>query len=387
MPAIVGAIVAKAHAEDPRMAASLLRMHFHDCFVQGCDASVLLDADGSGRFTTEKRSNPNKDSLRGFEVIDEIKDALEHACPHVVSCADIVAVAARDSVVLVCIACSTLLITLYICIYIIYMQIHNVFAPMMHVDGRTRVGGAVGEEGLTDGEPERVEQPDPGAERLAADHHQQVREPGPGRGGPGGAVGRSHHWGLPVRELPAAAVRAEQQRAGGPDAEPGVRGGAPGPVPAVGGRPEPVRARSGDPVSVRQPVLPQHPGNERAAQLRRDPAHAGAPDHGARPPVRRRPGLLLRAVRQVHGQDGQHLAADRTSRRDQEKLQDGQPLLSSGRIGGGGRASSISAVARSLLLASCFIFLVLPLVKMCAETDYNCVSIAVFLKVLLLFSS
>jgi peroxidase len=100
MQAIVGAIVAKAHAEDPRMAASLLRMHFHDCFVQGCDASVLLDADGSGRFVTEKRSNPNKDSLRGFEVIDEIKAAVEHACPHVVSCADIVAVAARDSVVL-----------------------------------------------------------------------------------------------------------------------------------------------------------------------------------------------------------------------------------------------------------------------------------------------
>jgi peroxidase len=101
MQAIVGSIVAKAHAEDPRMAASLLRLHFHDCFVQGCDASVLLDADGSGRFVTEKRSNPNKDSIRGFEVIDEIKAALEHACPHTVSCADIVAVAARDSVVLV----------------------------------------------------------------------------------------------------------------------------------------------------------------------------------------------------------------------------------------------------------------------------------------------
>ncbi|GJN27637.1 hypothetical protein PR202_gb15677 [Eleusine coracana subsp. coracana] len=100
MHAIIGAIVAREHAKDPRMAASLLRMHFHDCFVQGCDASVLLDADGSGRFTTEKRSNPNRDSLRGFEVIDEIKAALEHACPHTVSCADIVAVVARDSTVL-----------------------------------------------------------------------------------------------------------------------------------------------------------------------------------------------------------------------------------------------------------------------------------------------
>ncbi|KAJ4821653.1 Peroxidase [Rhynchospora pubera] len=97
-PAIVKSIVEKAYAKDPRMAASLLRLHFHDCFVKGCDASVLLDT--SGTMVSEKRSNPNKDSLRGFEVIDEIKYALENECPQTVSCADIVALAARDSTVL-----------------------------------------------------------------------------------------------------------------------------------------------------------------------------------------------------------------------------------------------------------------------------------------------
>ncbi|CAD6260892.1 unnamed protein product [Miscanthus lutarioriparius] len=39
MQAIVGSIVAKSHAEDPRMAASLLRLHFHDCF---CTRSGVL---------------------------------------------------------------------------------------------------------------------------------------------------------------------------------------------------------------------------------------------------------------------------------------------------------------------------------------------------------
>ncbi|MCP8971448.1 hypothetical protein NK662_23355, partial [Ectobacillus sp. SYSU M60031] len=98
---IVQEEVSKAVSGNPGMAAGLVRLHFHDCFVRGCDASVLLDADGSGRFATEKRSNPNRDSLRGYEVIDEIKAALEAACPGTVSCADILALAARDSTVLV----------------------------------------------------------------------------------------------------------------------------------------------------------------------------------------------------------------------------------------------------------------------------------------------
>ncbi|CAN6909401.1 unnamed protein product [Brassica oleracea] len=95
---IVQSIVAKAFAQDPRMPASLLRLHFHDCFVKGCDASILLD--NSGTIISEKRSNPNRNSARGFEVIEEIKHALEQECPETVSCADILALAARDSTVI-----------------------------------------------------------------------------------------------------------------------------------------------------------------------------------------------------------------------------------------------------------------------------------------------
>ncbi|GLJ21982.1 hypothetical protein SUGI_0411720 [Cryptomeria japonica] len=87
-----------AVAKEARMAASILRLHFHDCFVQGCDASLLLD--DTPTFTGEKTANPNRNSIRGLEVIDGIKEKLESACPGIVSCADILAVAARDAVIL-----------------------------------------------------------------------------------------------------------------------------------------------------------------------------------------------------------------------------------------------------------------------------------------------
>ncbi|OVA06198.1 Plant peroxidase [Macleaya cordata] len=95
---IVKSVVAKAVAKETRMAASLLRLHFHDCFVKGCDASLLLDSNGN--IISEKQSNPNRNSARGFNVIDDIKSALEKECQQTVSCADILALAARDSTVL-----------------------------------------------------------------------------------------------------------------------------------------------------------------------------------------------------------------------------------------------------------------------------------------------
>ncbi|XP_020533787.2 LOW QUALITY PROTEIN: peroxidase 27 [Jatropha curcas] len=96
---IVHNVVQKFISSDPTLAAPLLRMHFHDCFVRGCDGSVLLNSTSTNQ--AEKDAIPNQ-TLRGFNVIDaiksEIENLIENNCTGVVSCADILALAARDSV-------------------------------------------------------------------------------------------------------------------------------------------------------------------------------------------------------------------------------------------------------------------------------------------------
>ncbi|KAJ4724116.1 Peroxidase [Melia azedarach] len=89
---IVRGVVQPARDNDARLGAKIIRVHFHDCFVNGCDASLLLDdADG---VQSEKSAVPNQ-STDGYNVIDNIKTALENVCPGVVSCADILAIASQ----------------------------------------------------------------------------------------------------------------------------------------------------------------------------------------------------------------------------------------------------------------------------------------------------
>ncbi|KAM3706299.1 hypothetical protein ACJW31_03G142600 [Castanea mollissima] len=95
---IVADVVDNAISEDRGLAAALIRVFFHDCFVNGCDASILLDSTPSGE-PVEKESPANGKTIRGLEIIDEIKDQIEEQCPETVSCADILAFATRDAVV------------------------------------------------------------------------------------------------------------------------------------------------------------------------------------------------------------------------------------------------------------------------------------------------
>ncbi|KAK9031944.1 hypothetical protein V6N11_056229 [Hibiscus sabdariffa] len=94
---IVEAVVRKRFDTDKSITAALLRMHFHDCFVRGCDASILIDSTGQNQ--SEKVAGPNL-TVRGYDLIDQAKNALESVCPSKVSCADVITLATRDSVFL-----------------------------------------------------------------------------------------------------------------------------------------------------------------------------------------------------------------------------------------------------------------------------------------------
>ncbi|KAL1555550.1 peroxidase [Salvia divinorum] len=95
LESIVNQTTARFISRAPSLAPALLRMHFHDCFVEGCDGSILLNSTSNN--TAERDAFPNL-SLRGFQVVDAVKAEVEKQCPLTVSCADILALVARDAV-------------------------------------------------------------------------------------------------------------------------------------------------------------------------------------------------------------------------------------------------------------------------------------------------
>ncbi|XP_010460184.1 PREDICTED: peroxidase 6 [Camelina sativa] len=93
-------IVTDKQIAAPTTAAGTLRLFFHDCMVDGCDASILVAS--TPRKTSERDADINR-SLPGdaFEVITRVKTALELKCPNVVSCSDILVGATRSLITMV----------------------------------------------------------------------------------------------------------------------------------------------------------------------------------------------------------------------------------------------------------------------------------------------
>jgi len=97
LPYIVESLVEEAFSKDAGIAPALIRILFHDCFPQGCDASVLLNGTATG---SELLELPNT-TLRptALKLIDDIRAAAHAACGPIVSCADIISLATRDALV------------------------------------------------------------------------------------------------------------------------------------------------------------------------------------------------------------------------------------------------------------------------------------------------
>ncbi|XP_027332460.1 peroxidase 45-like [Abrus precatorius] len=97
---IVRSTVEKKYHQTPVTAPATLRLFFHDCFVRGCDASVML----ASRNNSAEKDNPINLSLAGdgFDTVIKAKNAVDSVpgCQNKVSCADILAMATRDVIAL-----------------------------------------------------------------------------------------------------------------------------------------------------------------------------------------------------------------------------------------------------------------------------------------------
>ncbi|CAM0958201.1 unnamed protein product [Alopecurus aequalis] len=83
---------------DKTVAPGLVRLLFHDCFVRGCDGSVLLVSTPTNIAGQTEKDSPRNDNLRGLDLIQKIRDAILTMSGGVnISCADAIVFAAREA--------------------------------------------------------------------------------------------------------------------------------------------------------------------------------------------------------------------------------------------------------------------------------------------------
>ncbi|XBI96943.1 hypothetical protein VPH35_033158 [Triticum aestivum] len=100
---IVRTAVEEAFRDDVAIAAGLLRIFMSDCFVYGCDASLLLNGTyqvGERVYHSEQILEPKaRLQPKALQLNEDIRIAVHGTCGPTVSCTDITVLAARDSVV------------------------------------------------------------------------------------------------------------------------------------------------------------------------------------------------------------------------------------------------------------------------------------------------
>ncbi|XP_062185664.1 peroxidase 19-like [Phragmites australis] len=102
---IVANVTAARFRDYPAAGPAVLRLFHHDCFIEGCDASILIaptaNTGGAGARPpkVERDMEENKNlPQEAFDTVEMAKAAVESKCPGIVSCADVLALAARDYV-------------------------------------------------------------------------------------------------------------------------------------------------------------------------------------------------------------------------------------------------------------------------------------------------
>ncbi|XP_074290107.1 peroxidase 57-like [Silene latifolia] len=80
-------IVTEHYYSDKTTLPAFLRMQFHDCFVNGCDASILIYGSAT------ERVHAANAGVREYDFLDDLKAKVESICPDTVSCADLIAIA------------------------------------------------------------------------------------------------------------------------------------------------------------------------------------------------------------------------------------------------------------------------------------------------------
>ncbi|XP_025826572.1 uncharacterized protein LOC112901917 isoform X1 [Panicum hallii] len=314
---VVRQVVSQAVMNDSRSGAAILRLFYHDCFVNGCDASVLLD--DTPATPGEKGAGANAGgSTFGFDLIDAIKTQVEAACPGTVSCADILALAARDSVNLVR-ASSPLSSHFVASDAAPCLSPSNARMPIKRAARRPELGGPARparrdvpeRDGRGDGPPGPGLGPRPPRGRL--------RRQGPHVAGPRGAVGCAHGGHGAVPQLPRARLlrRQREPRVRGPDA-----GGLPGVRRGRRGR----AAGRGHPQRVRQRILPEPGGRRGAAALRPGALQQRAPRRACAALQRQRRRLLV-GLRRVHGQARERRTAHGLRGGGQARLQESKLVV------------------------------------------------------------